>query len=362
MAKGKRIISIILLTPLSYVYGAIVYVRNKMFDWGLLKQTKFSIPVVSIGNIAIGGTGKTPHTEYLISILQDRYRIAVLSRGYKRKTTGFILASPNSSPLDIGDEPYQIYHKFGQKIAVAVCENRVIGINRLLAVDPSINLVLLDDAFQHRYVKPTVSIVLTEYNRPFFNDRLLPLGHLRESRQSVWQRADIVIATKCPSEMKPLDFKLFKKHLDLFPSQKLFFSKLQYGTPMPVFPDMAKYTPTLSILNGSDTILAITGIANPTPFVRYLKTFNANVKVMHFPDHHNFSRTDIDDITDAFNSLSGRYKLILTTEKDAVRIAGNPYYPFELRQHTFLQPINVAFIGKLADTFESTLISLIEKK
>lgn len=355
MAEKKRIIETILLTPLACLYGAVTFIRNKMFDYNILKSEQFDIPVVSIGNVAVGGTGKTPHTEYIISLLKDSHNIAVLSRGYKRKTKGFVLASANSTPHDIGDEAYQIYQKFGNSIRVAVCESRVAGVKKLRTIDPSINLVLLDDAFQHRFIKPSLSIVLTEYGRPLFEDKLLPLGMLRESIQSVRSRADIVIVTKCPDTIKPVDFRLYKKHLDLFPYQKLFFSRFRYDSPIPVFPEESKYIPMLEILSQKDTILAITGIANPKPLVKYLKSFAANVKVMHFPDHHNFSRNDVKDIHNVYKQLKGRYKLIITTEKDAVRVANNPYFPYELKQHVFYQPINVEFLQYEVESFDETL-------
>ncbi len=362
MKEWLQIARQIIATPLSIIYGGVVFVRNKLFDWNILKSHTFSVPTISIGNIAVGGTGKTPHTEYIISLLIDRYKIGMLSRGYKRKTSGFILAGNNSTPMDIGDEPYQIYQKFGDRIKVAVCEKRVVGINELLKIDPNLDLIVLDDAFQHRYVKPSVSIVLTEFNHPCFEDKLLPLGRLRESTHSMRNRADIVIVTKCPDDIKPVNFRLFKKHLDLFPYQKLFFSKFKYDFLIPIFPKESTYIPELAMLTNKDIILAVTGIASPRPLVKYLKTFRPTVKVMHFPDHHNFSKFDIKNIQEVYNSLSGRYKIILTTEKDAVRIANNPYFPFELKQHIFYQPINVEFIHYETENFDSDLLKMIESK
>lgn len=351
----------ILLTPLSYIYGAVVYARNKLFDWNAIKSEKFGIPVVSIGNIAVGGTGKTPHTEYIISLLKNKYNIGMISRGYKRKTSGFVIATPYTSPYDIGDEPYQIYQKFRGAISVAVCESRVEGIKKMLEANPGINLILLDDAFQHRYVKPSLSIILTEYSRPFFSDRLLPLGRLRETGQSVRERADFIIVTKCPEEINPIDLRLFKKQLDLFPFQKLFFSKYRYDNLTPVFPEESQYIPMLEILTEKDTILTITGIANPLPLIKYLKGFHATVRLMQYPDHHSFSRSDIDEIQSAFHSLKGRYKIIMTTEKDAVRIANNPYFPLDLKKHIFYQPINVVFKADENDVFDTEIQKALTK-
>ncbi len=362
LSANIHTISNAILTPLSYLYGAGVYVRNKFFDWKILKSEEFTVPVISVGNIAVGGTGKTPHTEYIISILRQSYNIGIVSRGYKRHTSGYVLATPHSSPSDIGDEPFQIYHKFQGSIHVAVCEKRVAGVRQLLSDHPEINLIILDDAFQHRYIKPALSIVLTEYNRPFFTDRLLPLGRLRESHQSVRNRADFVVVTKCPDEIKPLDLNLLKKNLDLYPFQKIFFSKFNYGALTPVFPDESRYIPMLDVLSGKDTILMITGIANPLPLVKYLKSFDAVVKVMQYPDHHSFSRSDLDDISRTFASLHGRYKFIMTTEKDAVRMASNPYFPNELKQHVFYQPIAVEFMPLGKDDFEIELRNEIKEK
>lgn len=362
MKESLRIMKEIVLTPISMIYGGVTYVRNKLFDYGILKATSFNIPVISIGNIAAGGTGKTPHTEFIISLLCSTYNVAMLSRGYKRKTSGFVMAFPNCTPYDIGDEAYQIYQKFGDRIKVAVCESRVKGINKLLEIDSKINLIVLDDAFQHRYVRPSLSIVLTEYSHPFYDDKMLPLGRLRESKHSIKERADAVIITKCPEDIKPVDFRIFKKRLSLFSYQKLYFSKYTYGSLNPVFPDASKYIPMLEIFTEKDTILAITGIANPIPLIKHLKQYKPTVKVMHFPDHHNFSRNDINDIVEVYNTLKGRYKIIITTEKDAVRIANNPYFPYELKQHIFYQPINVEFLPYDTESFNEWLSKRIEGK
>lgn len=343
---------------MSKLYGLGVAVRNLMFKWHILKQREFSVPVVVVGNIGVGGTGKTPHTEYVIDLLRYKYRIGMLSRGYKRKTRGFVLATRRSSPLDIGDEPYQIYQKFGHDITVAVCEDRCAGIEELLRLDPKINLIVLDDAFQHRYVKPTVSIVLTEFNNPVFYDRLLPLGRLREPQSSIY-RADMVVVTKCPEQLQPLEYRIFKNSLKLFPFQKLFFSRFDYPELRPLFPDSVPSTPHLSWLTPADTVYVLSGIANPKPLVRYLKRFKAKVKVKAYPDHHNFSRRDLENITRRFNELEGERKYIVTTEKDAVRLVNNPYFPHELKSLIFFQPVEVKFDPKNADRFDLELQKML---
>lgn len=339
------------MLPLSKLYGFGVAVRNLMFKWHILKQREFPVPVIVVGNIGVGGTGKTPHTEYIISLLRYKYRIAMLSRGYKRHTKGFVLATRRSSPSDIGDEPYQIYQKFGTDITVAVCEDRCAGIDELLRLEPDINLIVLDDAFQHRYVKPTLSIVLTEFNNPIFYDKLLPLGRLREPIKAIY-RADMVVVTKCPEQLNPLEYRLFKNNLKLFPYQKLFFSRYSYSPLVPLFPDNEPESVFLGWLTKNDSILLLSGISNPGPLVRYVKSFNAQVRVKRYPDHYNFARKDLESILEIFKNLGGDKKYIITTEKDAVRLVNNPYFPQELKAHIYYQPIEVKFDPRNSEDFD----------
>ena len=348
-----------LLTPFSWGYGAGVWLRNAAFDVGLLPQEEFDVPVVSVGNITVGGTGKTPHVEYIIEALYRRYHIAVLSRGYKRKTKGFILASNNMTPRDIGDEPYQIFSKFSGLITLAVCESRRKGIRELLRIDPDINLILLDDGFQHRYVKPKVNIVLVDYNHPPYEDKLMPLGTLREPARNVL-RGDIVVVTKCPSDITAMDIRMVKKNLALFPYQGLFFSNIRYADPIPVFPVQSPQITSLQWLREDDAVLCLTGIATPKPLVRYLRQFAARVKVMHFDDHHFFTRRDFSDIFKVYNQLEGKRKFIITTEKDAVRIMNNPYFPPTRRHCIFYIPMRVGFLEMEGANFIDGLVKRID--
>ena len=357
MARNK-LLSKLLLFPISRIYGMVVAVRNKMFDSGILKQHEFDVPVITVGNIAMGGTGKTPHTEYVVDSLRDDYTIGVLSRGYKRKTKGFVLATKRSRPEDIGDEPYQIYHKYGKEVTVAVCESRVEGIKRMLEINPRINLVVLDDAFQHRYVKPSISIVLTEYNRPVFYDDLLPYGRLREPVNAL-NRADVVIVTKCPDEVKPMDFRIYKEALNLYPYQKLFYSTYAYGHLVSVFPESVQYIPYLDWLTPDDSILVLTGVANPRPFVRHLRKFKVRVKVRRYNDHHNYTHGDMESILKKFNELPGNRKFIITTEKDAVRLSNNPYFPHKLKSCIFYLPIKVEFLPQCEGDFVQAVKTLL---
>lgn len=344
MARN-RLLAMLLLYPISRLYGLGVAVRNKMFEHGILKQQSFDVPVVVVGNIAMGGTGKTPHVEYIVEAMMDKYKIGVLSRGYKRATKGFVLATPQSRPEDIGDESYQIYRKFGPEITVAVCEKRTDGIKKMLEIDPKINLIILDDAFQHRYVKPSVSIVLTEHNRPVFNDKLLPYGRLREPRVAL-NRADIVVVTKCPPDMKPMQYRIFEEKFKLFPFQKLYFSKYNYGHLVPIFPsEITGPIPSLDTMETNTPLLLLTGVANPKPFARYLRRRKAKVKLKRFSDHHNFTASDLEEIEHDFNEMpGGESKFIVTTEKDAVRLFNNPYFPHSLKSKIFYVPIKVDFI------------------
>lgn len=359
MARNK-LLSTLLLLPLSKLFGLGVAVRNYMFDRGILKQTRFDIPVIVVGNIAVGGTGKTPHVEYIVNLLRDSYRIAVLSRGYRRKTKGFVLASRRSSPEDIGDEPFQIYQKFNSDVQLAVCEKRVEGINRLREADAKINMMVLDDAFQHRYVKPSLSVVLTEYSRPAFSDSLMPYGRLREPVTAI-NRADVVVVTKCPTNMKPMEYRMFKESLNLFPYQKLFFSHYVYGHLVPVFPEKVQSIPNLDWLTEKDSVLIVTGIANPRPFVRHVRRYKAKVRLIRFSDHASFSHSDIEAIKRKFKTMTGERRFILTTEKDAVKIAHNPYYPTSLQPLTFCQPISVEFLNPAPEEpgFDVTLRKLL---
>lgn len=336
------------LKPMSWLYGMVTDVRNWLFDHRVLPVEEFDVPVVSIGNLTVGGTGKTPHVEYLAGMLSSTYNIAVLSRGYKRKTRGFILANSNSTPESVGDEPLQIYLKLGSRIKVAVCENRRKGIREIIRQFPDTQLILLDDAFQHRYVKPKVNVMLMDYSRPVYDDSLLPYGRLRESSHQV-NRADMVVVTKCPAGLSPLSFRLISKKLGLMPYQKLYYTSYSYGPLMPVFPEDSPYHADLAALTARDSVMLVTGIANPRGFVRHFRSYPFKVVVNHFPDHHDFTRSDIEELKNKFLTLKGERKVIVTTEKDAVRLAYNPYFPSSLKQFVFYIPVSVRMVAETED-------------
>lgn len=328
------------LTPAKWVYGCGVWVHNWLYDAKILSQTSYDVPVVSVGNLTVGGTGKTPHAEYIVEELIDKYKIAVLSRGYKRKTSGFILASPTSTPEQIGDEPYQIYRKFGGKVNVAVCKNRKKGIEKIMNLFPETELIILDDAYQYRSIKPLISILLLDYHRPIDNDTLLPLGRLREPQHAT-ERADMIVITKCPQKMTPIEFRTYSKSVNFLNFQKLFFSSIAYKELKPVFPETGSYGLNLESLTEEDSVLLVTGIAHPKSFITYFKKFPFSVGVMRFPDHHNFSRGDLKRIKQYYLKMEGKKKIIITTEKDSVRMLHNPYFPHKLKPLIYYLPIKI---------------------
>ena len=287
-----------LLYPFALIYGLITWVRNKLFDWGFLKQTKFEVPILSIGNLSMGGTGKTPHSEYFISKYKATHKIAVVSRGFGRKTEGFRYVSSNDFSENVGDEPLQIKKKFDE-ITVAVGEDSVKANQIVLKENHEVNLILLDDAFQHRYVKRSLNILLTEYSNPFWTDLMVPAGRLREFRFG-WKRADTIIITKCP---ETIDLKIPQS----IKSKPVYFSRIAYKSPI--------------LLQGqlSKKIILVTGIANPLPLIGYLKKEDFElVYHFNFSDHHNFSGSDISTILSKANSEKDA--MLLTTEKDWMRL------------------------------------------
>lgn len=327
----------IALFPFAMLYGLVVIIRNKLFDLKILKSTEFKVPVITVGNITVGGTGKTPHIEYLIRLLKNDFKIALLSRGYKRKTSDFRVADINSSFEEIGDEPLQVKKKFPE-IMVAVDRNRVNGIQKIIDQQPDTDIVLLDDGYQHRWVTPGISILLVDYNRPIFSDSFLPLGELREPA-SEKRRANIIIITKFPDNISAIDKRLFLNKIDVQSHQKVYFTKFKYGELLPVFgtSESVKGTGNKEILA---SVLLVTGIAQPGILIDEIqKQFNIE-NTIKFPDHYNFTQEDIEKINAEFEKIETENKIIITTEKDAVRlrsfenIVANPaawfYIPVEI--------------------------------
>lgn len=347
-----------LLAPLSFLYGLGVRLRNLLFNWKVLPAEQYPVPVICVGNLVVGGTGKTPHTEHLIRLLHHRYRVAVLSRGYKRKTSGFILATPESTCKQIGDESYQIKCKF-PSIQVAVDENRRRGIRRLLALpeEERPEVILLDDAFQHRYVTPSFSIILTDYHRLFYYDRLLPVGRLREPINGI-RRADAIIVTKCEKELKPIEYRIIEENMHLLAHQDVFFSRIIYSDLKAVFPDIAPVRVKRDIRK-EDDVLVISGIASPAPLLQEVHKYSAKVNPITFPDHHAFTQKNIEHIDREFQKMESPEKLIIVTEKDAARLKDNPHIPEGWKKKLYSLPISIEFFGKNNTLFDKMILQHI---
>lgn len=330
-------------------------VRNFLYSSHVFKSVEFNIPVISVGNLTVGGTGKTPHTEYIVNLLKDKFDVTVLSRGYKRKTKGYVEGSEKSTVAEIGDEPKQMAIKFAGKAKVCVCENRAEGIKQIIKNDSERNVIVLDDAYQHRSVSPLINILLTDYNRPIYEDHILPYGRLRESAHNS-NRANIIVVTKCPDTLKPIDRRVISKHINLLPFQSIFFTNFKYEEPKSVFID----SKSIFFCNRDTEILLITGIANPDTIIDYIKT-NLSKKITHinFPDHHNFSDKDIKHIKEIFGNLTAN-KIIITTEKDAVRL-NEISWPEQIQQAMFYLPISLNFVFNDDEEFNKQIIENVTK-
>ncbi|MBR5633920.1 MAG: tetraacyldisaccharide 4'-kinase [Prevotella sp.] len=360
------------LLPMSWIYGSVTGLRNRLFDIGILKSRAYKIPVIAVGNITVGGTGKTPHVEYLIRLLQDKIKVAVLSRGYKRKSKGYVLADSDTQMSDIGDEPYQMMLKY-PKAYIAVDKNRRRGIERLKSDEASndTDVILLDDAYQHRYVKPGINILLVDYHRLIIYDKLLPAGRLRESMKGK-QRADMVIITKCPRDLKPMEYRVLTKALELFPYQGLYFTTLEYDDPTPLFPkEIDGYTETpngelnfqFSIRDSelkSQNVLLLTGIASPQQMEEDLQPKCKTITPLTFGDHHAFKSKDIRRINEAFESLP-KPRIILTTEKDAARLLHADGLSDDVRRNLYVQPVRISFMLEQEESFNTKILSYVQK-
>lgn len=348
------------LYPISFLYGIGVRIRNSLFNWNILKSKTFKLPIICIGNLTVGGTGKTPHTEYILSLLQKDYHSAVLSRGYKRKTKGYILASSASTAQDIGDEPYQIKQKF-PNTAVAVDANRCRGISELIKLDkPQIDVILLDDAYQHRYVNAGLNILLTDYNRLICDDKLLPAGYLREPIHEK-NRANIVIVTKCPHDIKPIDYNIIGKRLDLYPFQKLYFSTLKYGQLYPIFETENTEQIKLENISTFDNVLLLTGIANPKYLIEEITKHTDKFSCLSYKDHHQFTENDIKNIEHKFNAIAGEEKIIITTEKDAMRLIHNPHLSDKVKAKLYIIPIEIEILQDKQTDFNKNILDYVRE-
>ena len=343
---------------LSWLYGLVSDVRNAMFDCGMLPSVSYDIPIIDVGNLTVGGTGKTPHVEYLIRLLSGRYRVAMLSRGYRRKSKGYLLAAPESTVSEIGDEPWQIKHKFPE-VYVAVDANRRRGIARLMTDEATrdVEVILLDDAFQHRYVKAGQNILLMDYGRLISDDCLLPAGDLRE-RVSASQRATSVVVTKCPQHIPAIGYRTVMLSLHLRPYQQLFFSTFNYGTMRQLWGD-GTLEPT-ALRRDNSYVLLLSGIGNPQQLEQDVRRFAQHVTTLTFPDHHNYSRKDAGLVQRTLASLP-KPRIIVTTEKDAARLLALRRVDEEVRQCTYVLPIEVDIMRDEKDKFDKMILDYVRE-
>jgi tetraacyldisaccharide 4'-kinase len=337
----------ILLFPFAWLYYVVTQIRNRLYEQGLKPSVTFDIPVVSVGNLSIGGTGKTPMIEYLIRLLQDKYKIATLSRGYGRQTKGIRIADPGDDALSIGDEPFQFYKKFGKHITVSVGEERALAIPLILQDRPETQVILLDDAFQHRQVVPRFSILLTDYSRPFYDDYLLPSGRLRESRHSAG-RADVIVVTKCPDDISGRELQDIEKSIERYAGKPVFFTRIRYGSPMP-------FSNTTN--NISQKFVLITAVANSKPLESYVGRTYSLLKHFDYRDHHYYTEGEIKSWLAVSNNSPE--VCFLTTEKDRVKLDAPEFQHLISGRPFFYLPIEVAFIKDGKD-FDELVLNIVK--
>jgi tetraacyldisaccharide 4'-kinase len=338
----------ILLFPFAWAYDLITSLRNYLYDRGIKPSARFDIPVICVGNLAVGGTGKTPMVEHLIRLLYQNHRVATLSRGYGRKTKGFRLAQPADNASTLGDEPFQFYSKFRDRITVAVGEERALAIPTILQTDDDVEVILLDDAFQHRKVTPSFSILLSDYNRPFYNDYILPAGRLRESKQNA-ARADAIVVTKCPTRLSDDAMIEIEHSIRRYAEKPIFFTSIRYGGPVPF---------STSASAQAKSVILISGIANAKPLEDYVKQNFTMLAHLRFEDHHVYTSSDLEQM----KALSTKHPEVsfLTTEKDKVKL---DIAQFQSQIHglsLFYLPIEIDFL-KNGREFDEIVLNHIKR-
>jgi len=346
------LLSRILLYPFSIIYGGLIWLRNRLYDSGFMSSVAFSVPVICVGNLSTGGTGKTPHVEYLVYLLQYQYKAATMSRGYKRRTQGFLLADENTNALKIGDEPMQYHMKFPE-LTVSVAEERMTGIPILLQQVHDVEVVILDDAYQHRSVKAGINILITDFSRPFFEDYILPYGRLRESRKA-YQRADIVIVSKCSPSLSAEKAASFTQNINPLSHQQVFFTNIGYDTPVDIFINEP-------VSYAGKNVLLVCCIANPQPLIDKVKAAAADVHILTYPDHHYFLSKDMEEIKAAWDNWQVPDKLIVTTEKDAARLHLQKDTLAAWGYPVCVQPIKVQFLFGQGPVFDEIIGRYIAK-
>jgi tetraacyldisaccharide 4'-kinase len=348
----------IIFAPLSLIFGVITGIRNFLYDKSLLNSFKPDISTICIGNLAVGGTGKTPHTEYFIRLLKDEYRVALLSRGYKRKTTGFRMADKNADFSQIGDEPMQVFRKFGNQVKVFVGEDRKNSIKKIQQQFEDVDLILLDDAFQHRKIRAGLNIVVSAYNQLFWDDYWMPSGNLRESGKGI-RRADLLIISKCPSDISEMTIHELTQRVGRYTDIPIYFSTIRYGQ---IYSLQEKQTDT-NTLNQKvslPAILLVAGIVDPSGIKKYLAAFTDKIEVAQFRDHHQFRETDFVEIARKFHAMPDG-SLIITTEKDAARLYDLPWLSKELKQKIYVLPIEIDFLPTNEIPIDQKIKAYVEK-
>ena len=342
-----------LLLPISFLYSIVLFLRHKLYDWKILKSNSYNIPNICVGNLNLGGTGKTPHIEYLTNLLSENYKVAILSRGYGRNTKAFILADESHTHHDIGDEPLQYFKKF-KDIKVAVDENRCEGMERLLQEENPPQVVLLDDAYQHRKIKPGLNILLTDYYDLYSKNNLIPAGNLRDIKKAA-QRADIIVATKSPNVITPYYRRDTENSLKPLPNQKVFYSYIEYLD----FKPFSKISYETDIKE-TKTALILCGIANTYSLEDYLKKKYNTISKIKFNDHHSFTEKDIDMIVERYNSMIGKNKVIITTEKDAMRLINSSFLSKFDNIPVFVLPIRIKFHKEEGNSFNDEILNYVK--
>ncbi len=345
-----------LLAPFALIYGTGAFIRNKLYDYKILKSTSYKLPVISLGNLAMGGTGKTPHVEYLIRLLHEqKISTCTLSRGYGRKTKGYLEADNNMTYKDIGDEPIQYFSKF-KNLRVFVDESRKRAIRIIRQKYPDIESILLDDAFQHRSVKPGLNIMLTDYHRIYTKNYVFPMGNLREKISGA-ERADIILVTKTGPVLSPITRKMILEDIKPLSHQSVFFSFIVYEKIRPL-PGISPHSFRPKI----NTIILLAGIANPYPLEYHLKNDCYDLITLKYPDHHHYTEKDILDVLETYNELMSQNKVIITTEKDAMRLQSKEILEFLEGYPVFYIPIRVKFHDKDGESFNQQVLSFIDQK
>lgn len=344
----------ILLLPFAFLYGVITLLRNRLYDWHFLPEKKFDTHTIGVGNLAVGGAGKTPLVEYLIRFLKSEDPgIATLSRGYKRKTSGYVLADDSSTAEEIGDEP--LIYKSKYQVTVAVDGNRVNGVKNLNKLSNPPKVILLDDVFQHRAIKCGLNIVVSDYNNLYFRDIMLPAGTLREFRGGI-NRADIIIVSKTPERTSPVEIRTILKDISPRAHQQVFFSYLKYGELYSI----SNPNERIDTLNDlyRYRIISFAGIASPEPMINYLKEYSADLRHVTFDDHHEFSIKDLEDIGRYYDSFEGGNKILVTTEKDLMRLKNKLIWPVVQRMNIYVLPVEVTFKEK-EDEFKEAILKYV---